>query len=147
MEITIPFYTVISISSVISLISSLVILHIYNHYPQTRKVYGSNFVIIFQSLDLLVSIVALIPTPLLPSQTMLCTAQGFILHALPIAEILWTALMSAELVLSLRDNKNYFHVKKSLFIIIILGILSAVGLLHLADMGRLAPGAILQTWC
>ena len=118
-------YAIISISSFTSLVSCAVILYIYYHYPKTRSVYGSDFVIILQALDLLVSITALIPTPLWQSQHSLCTAQGFILHALPNAQMLWTALMSIELYFSLRNNKKMFSIKWSLSIIMIVSIISA----------------------
>lgn len=112
-------YIIISFSSLISFLSSGHWIYSQQVHRNKREPYSFKYLALAY-FDILISISVLIPTPIVKS-ALLCTIQGFLLQFLPLAEVIWTAFITAELAGATWTGFKYFRsYKKALAINILI---------------------------
>ena len=116
-------YVIVNISACISMISCGLYFYYYHTNVEIRNEYGAKKAYILLYFDTAMSLATLLPVTFYPSEDTLCNFQGFLFQFIPISESLWTALISVELYLSLRKQKEIkFSITKGLALVAIPGL-------------------------
>ena len=135
-------YILVSISSVISVLSCIFMIYLYHHYPRISRLDGSKHIYILQTLDLILSLFVIIPTPVYPNST-LCHTQGFGIYSFTISGVWWTGFISIELFVAFYARRKLYCVSMNTILVFCIGIGLIVGGLPFTFNGFSQTGE----WC